>query len=326
MEATQSDQSRFSVWYSLAPTLALPTFASFVWAALSGPHPESSHHHDHHRAFHASPAHVIAICIGFAQAVLVCVYWTLQSRVARSEELGLLRLLLPQSVYGLAAIATLVSLLAACSTTSSKVSKVPTGGLVWRHERAGSTFARSAIVLVLPWFAPLLLVTGPASPVVFLSLAAHPLALAYIVHRIAVLLTSEHTLREIKQVAAKRECHDRREQSENESKNKVDAYIYASNGNEATKQDRVREVLDEVLLLAVFCWPVLASVYFHGSGHESTFNKLQYTAPYVGFDVFNWSRCGAMLALNTFGPHLYMTLMFPIVPAIIGSVPVSLVS
>lgn len=54
---------------------------------------------------------------------------------------------------------------------------------------------------------------------------------------------------------------------------------------------------------------LLGQHFFYCTGHTSQFAGLQYNAGFVGFDDFNYLRAGALLAANTFGPHLMSTLL-----------------
>uniref|UniRef100_A0A061SPD4 Gpi ethanolamine phosphate transferase 3-like isoform x1 n=1 Tax=Tetraselmis sp. GSL018 TaxID=582737 RepID=A0A061SPD4_9CHLO len=50
---------------------------------------------------------------------------------------------------------------------------------------------------------------------------------------------------------------------------------------------------------------------FYCTGHTSQFTGLQYTAGFVGFDSFQYTRAGFLLAANTFGPHVLAAFLVP---------------
>lgn len=49
---------------------------------------------------------------------------------------------------------------------------------------------------------------------------------------------------------------------------------------------------------------LVATQAFFATGHESSFNKLHYASPFVGFDEYEYFRGAAMLGLNTFGTYV----------------------
>ena len=55
-------------------------------------------------------------------------------------------------------------------------------------------------------------------------------------------------------------------------------------------------------------WSLCVSFAFLATGHAPRFDALHYGSAFIGFDDFNWYRCGLMLALNTFAPHVALTL------------------
>ena len=53
----------------------------------------------------------------------------------------------------------------------------------------------------------------------------------------------------------------------------------------------------------------LGRAFFFATGHHSQFNRLQYSAAFVGFDEFSFGIGGMLLFLNTFGTELLVVLM-----------------
>ena len=53
----------------------------------------------------------------------------------------------------------------------------------------------------------------------------------------------------------------------------------------------------------------LGRTFFFATGHHSQFNRLQYSAAFVGFEEFDFMVGGALLFLNTFGTELFTVLL-----------------
>jgi GPI ethanolamine phosphate transferase 3 subunit O len=52
--------------------------------------------------------------------------------------------------------------------------------------------------------------------------------------------------------------------------------------------------------------------YFFATGHHTQFNRLQYSAAFVGLDDFDFLAGGALLLVNTFGTELVFALTLPL--------------
>lgn len=53
-------------------------------------------------------------------------------------------------------------------------------------------------------------------------------------------------------------------------------------------------------------WSLASMTYFFATGHESSFNKLHYASPFVGFDEYEYFRGGFMMGTNTFGMYMIL--------------------
>lgn len=63
-------------------------------------------------------------------------------------------------------------------------------------------------------------------------------------------------------------------------------------------------------------WSLYTMQLFFYTGHFCEFSGLQYNAAFVGFKEFEFYTSGALLALNTFGVHVLMTLALPFLPPV----------
>jgi phosphatidylinositol glycan class O len=54
------------------------------------------------------------------------------------------------------------------------------------------------------------------------------------------------------------------------------------------------------MILAVLLWQRACALFFFATGHRCVPSALQYGASFVGFDTFDFVRCGAALAGNTY--------------------------
>lgn len=77
-----------------------------------------------------------------------------------------------------------------------------------------------------------------------------------------------------------------------------------------TRKTEVREA--NSILLSVMVWCLFTVQYFFKSGHTYEFNSLQWAAAFVGFEDMNMIGGGVLMFLNTFGPHIILTLQLPI--------------
>jgi hypothetical protein len=72
--------------------------------------------------------------------------------------------------------------------------------------------------------------------------------------------------------------------------------------------------------LPLLAWGLTAAHYYFATGHGNTFSSLQYAAAFVGWDEFSFVRSGALLAANTFAPHLLLLLaLAPALAAILAA-------
>jgi len=60
-------------------------------------------------------------------------------------------------------------------------------------------------------------------------------------------------------------------------------------------------------------WSSLSMSFFFATGHESSFNKLHYASPFVGFDEFGYYRGAIMMGFNTFGSYIIIVMLLPLV-------------
>jgi hypothetical protein len=59
-------------------------------------------------------------------------------------------------------------------------------------------------------------------------------------------------------------------------------------------------------------WSIHTTQVFFCTGHRCSFDALQYTAAFVGFEGFSFARSGALLAANTFASHVLMAFGLPL--------------
>lgn len=51
-------------------------------------------------------------------------------------------------------------------------------------------------------------------------------------------------------------------------------------------------------------WALAGRMYYYNTGHHNDFNRLHYSAAFVGFSEFDFTIGGALLFLNTFGTEI----------------------
>eukprot|EP01133_Synstelium_polycarpum_P006808 gene6808-7913_t len=67
--------------------------------------------------------------------------------------------------------------------------------------------------------------------------------------------------------------------------------------------------------LAGACWGFLGLLHFFSTGHDSSFNAIQFESAYVGFEEHVYWRGALLVILNTFASPIFFALVLPVVVA-----------
>lgn len=95
------------------------------------------------------------------------------------------------------------------------------------------------------------------------------------------------------------------------SSSQVSGDIHADNASASVR------VVDTIAIAAA--WRLWGRHFFFATGHHNSFNRLQYSAAFVGFDEFVFARAGSLLWLNTFGSEILTHVSLPFLVAAQGT-------